>query len=103
MKYSLNPYSQPSDASQKTARSECSDRFPTEKGILMKGRVEELCMYFPNLDNVKMRAKIYNHILNDKLVIVPNQLPVISQVLALVVARDNQVNYMTISLKYGSC
>jgi hypothetical protein len=56
MKYSLNPYNQQSESSQKTARSECLEQYPTEKGILFKGKVDQLCRLFTKIDNLKMRA-----------------------------------------------
>lgn len=77
------------------------DRFPTERSTL-SAWVDELCRVF-QVDSIKMRASLSMHVLNSQLVIVCNQLPVISDVLALVIAKENPITYLTVQLEYGSC
>lgn len=100
IKAGMSVYSQQSDQSTRSARSECQERFPTALSI-QASWIEEVCRVFPGLASIQFLSGLTGHLYCDQLVIVVNQLPVISDVLALVVAKDNPLTYLTVSLQFG--
>ena len=54
------------------------------------------------MDSIDVRCTLSKHLLDGQLVVVSDQLPAIAEVLALTMAKDNLVKFLTISLKYGA-
>ena len=79
-----------------------SEQYRTEQKIYNQALIAELAREFPSVANtIAFKNRIYHWIFNDKLIVIYNQLPGISNLIQLATLNSNQVSYMQIDLTYG--
>jgi len=76
--------------------SECNQVYKTNDSIFGSAFMQEIVRHFPNFDTIERKSKLYEHLLTDKIVVISNQIPAISEAMCLNITQANPIGYLTI-------